>query len=276
LISFLSRCNSFLENKPIEEKLEHRFQDFDEEETEAMMESLWEPEFKYLYWKAAEENKRVVEFPSVHMIANIPLSDSNEDVWFTEDDYETRKTVQATIQQEPNKILELGPPSQVHFLHIDPVLPYDQSIGEEGFLQGFCTADLEAIILPNGSNFVYMAAWHNNTSTKVYFIEPNSLNQLSFLERFWRELIEKNRGRVCYFHNWGGYDSIISLPSLLNCLPDLSFKPIMKDGELMSLQVFQGTTNLITIKDSIRILPASLSKLAKDWKVPTQKDHFPH
>jgi hypothetical protein len=31
----------------------------------------------------------------------------------------------------------------------------------------------------------------------------------------------------------------------------------------MSLSVYQGTTNLITIKDSIRILPSYLSKLAK-------------
>jgi hypothetical protein len=38
----------------------------------------------------------------------------------------------------------------------------------------------------------------------------------------------------------------------------------------------QGTTKLLTIKDSIRILPASLSKLAKDWKVETLKEHFPH
>ena len=42
------------------------------------------------------------------------------------------------------------------------------------------------------------------------------------------------------------------------------------------LRETKGTTNLITIKDSIRILPSSLSKLAKDWKVSTQKDHFPH
>lgn len=44
----------------------------------------------------------------------------------------------------------------------------------------------------------------------------------------------------------------------------------------MSLEVFQGTTKLLVIKDSIRILPGSLSKLAKDWKVKTLKEHFPH
>jgi hypothetical protein len=96
------------------------------------------------------------------------------------------------------------------------------------------------------------------------------------IKEFWRDLIKNNDKRICYFHNFGGYDAILSLNSLLTCLPNLKFNPILKDGELMSLEVLQGTTKLITIKDSIRILPASLSKLAKDWKVPTLKDHFPH
>ena len=32
----------------------------------------------------------------------------------------------------------------------------------------------------------------------------------------------------------------------------------------------------MTIKDSIKVIPGSLAKLAKDLKVDTQKDHFPH
>lgn len=64
--------------------------------------------------------------------------------------------------------------------------------------------------------------------------------------------------------------------SLLNLDPNLTFKPIVKEGELMALEIRRGTTHLLSIKDSLRILPGSLSKLAKDYKVPTQKDHFPH
>ncbi len=44
----------------------------------------------------------------------------------------------------------------------------------------------------------------------------------------------------------------------------------------MALDINRGTTHLLSIKDSIRILPGALGKLAKDWKVPTKKDHFPH
>lgn len=121
-----------------------------------------------------------------------------------------------------------------------------------------------------------MAAWYNGIEHKIYQDSPGSPNQEAFLKRFWRDLLNSNKGRICYFHNFGGYDSILSLPTLLNSLPNLSFNPIIKDGEIMSLEIKQGTTKLLTIKDSLRILPGSLSKLAKDWKVETLKEHFPH
>jgi len=54
----------------------------------------------------------------------------------------------------------------------------------------------------------------------------------------------------------------------------------------MSLTVKQGGKTLIKINDSIRLLPSlgpglvqdqgALAKLAKDYQVETQKDHFPH
>lgn len=96
------------------------------------------------------------------------------------------------------------------------------------------------------------------------------------LEVFWQDLIFQNRGRNCYFHNFGGYDSILSLPSLVN-LPGFSFEPVINNGEIMSIKILDSKRNvLLTILDSIRILPGALAKLAKDWKVETQKDHFPH
>lgn len=178
------------------------------------------------------------------------------------------------IKQPLNKVLEEGPPTQQHF-HSIPTAEGESLIEGGQFKELICTADLEAIIEPNGNNFVYMAAWYNNLTNKVHHIEPNSPNQEIFLQNFWRDLIKNNKDRTCYFHNWAGYDSILSLPYLLNCLPGLSFKPIVKDGGIMSLEVYQGTTKLLTIKDSLKVLPGSLAKLAKDWKVETLKEIFP-
>jgi DNA polymerase type B, organellar and viral len=44
----------------------------------------------------------------------------------------------------------------------------------------------------------------------------------------------------------------------------------------MSLTIKQGGKFIMSINDSIRLLPSGLAKLAKDFQVITQKDHFPH
>lgn len=54
----------------------------------------------------------------------------------------------------------------------------------------------------------------------------------------------------------------------------------MQNGQVISLTVFQRVNKknitVLTIKDSLKIIPGPLAKLAKDFKVETQKDHFPH
>jgi len=163
------------------------------------------------------------------------------------------------------------PGNTSHLPEIMSLQPVNQG---KTYGKDICTADLESIIEPNGRNHVYMAAWYNgeanpyNPINKRIFSINNYSNQEEFLKAFWRDLIKSNEGRTCYFHNWGGYDSILSLPSLLNLDPNLTFKPIVKEGELMALEIRRGTTHLLSIKDSLRILPGSLSKLAKDYKVP--------
>lgn len=50
----------------------------------------------------------------------------------------------------------------------------------------------------------------------------------------------------------------------------------MNHGEMMSITILNKGRVVLTIKDSMRILPSSLASLARDWQVETQKDHFPH
>lgn len=127
-----------------------------------------------------------------------------------------------------------------------------------------------------GQNIVYMASWYNGERHNIFNISQFGYDSSSMLSYFWEDLIKANKGRICYFHNFGGYDSILSLTQLLNLPKNYSFTPVMRDGEMMSLTISQGTVTLLTIKDSLRILPGALGKLAKDWKVATEKDHFPH
>jgi hypothetical protein len=46
-----------------------------------------------------------------------------------------------------------------------------------------------------------------------------------------------NNGRTCYFHNFGGYDAILSLPQLLYLPKNLSFYPII--GERISIKFME-------------------------------------
>lgn len=72
--------------------------------------------------------------------------------------------------------------------------PADQNINFGG---GICTADLEALILPDGTNYVYMAAWYNGIQSSILSVIHYS-SQGNFLKAFWSDLIEKNEGRICY------------------------------------------------------------------------------
>lgn len=103
------------------------------------------------------------------------------------------------IIQDTNRVIEEGPPIQNVFKEINESKPIKARLN---FKELICTADLEAIITPEGNNYVYMAAWYNNLTNKIYHVSPNALNQEIFLNNFWKELIEANKGRVCYFHNW--------------------------------------------------------------------------
>jgi hypothetical protein len=159
-------------------------------------------------------------------------------------------------------------------------------VTKQDYKEQVVTADLESLILPEGHNYVYMAAWYNGTRKVTYDLTQFNFNRENMLIAFWNDLIKHNN--QAYFHNFGGYDAILSIQSLLNTSFNYTFKPIMKDGEFISIQVLQNKKVVLTIMDSIKILPcqgvpmpparlpSSLSKLAKDWKVETMKSHFPH
>jgi hypothetical protein len=128
-----------------------------------------------------------------------------------------------------------------------------------------------------------MAAWYNGKTQQIYSLtDPKyQMNSTLMLEEFWFDLIRLKQ-KIVYFHNWSGYDSILSLLPLVNHNKSgLIFQPLVNpSNQLISLKVLKQlkdkNVGLLTIKDSIKLLPGALGKLAKDFKVETQKDHFPH
>jgi len=68
-----------------------------------------------------------------------------------------------------------------------------------------------------------MASWYNGTESEIFDITQWDYDTNTMLEQFWISLITSNPQRKCYFHNWGGYDSILSMAALLN-IPSYTFK----------------------------------------------------
>lgn len=197
--------------------------------------------------------------------AGIPIS-------YVLDDVIAEKRKEAEVKFEAKIAREAASPPE-----ITPVKPYKGKLDTDTII----TADLEAMILPDGSNKIYMAAWYNGKESKIFDLTQYGLSSDEMLADFWLDLINHNQGSILYFHNWAGYDAILSLLPLVGLHEHgLTFEPIIQNNQVLSLTVFQEiqgkNKKVLTIKDSLKMIPGALGRLAKDFQVATQKDHFPH
>ncbi len=175
--------------------------------------------------------------------------------------------------------LNLIKPKGSRQLHSSAVIHAAKAFNKELNPNSIVTADLESLITEEGLNRVFMAAWYNGIKFRVFDISQSQFNMEPhlMLRAFWLDLLQNNHKCTVYFHNWAGYDAILSLAALISLHEyGYTFNPIVQDGKVISLTVLLGTEIQLTIKDSIKVIPGSLAKLAKDFKVETQKDHFPH
>jgi hypothetical protein len=85
----------------------------------------------------------------------------------------------------------------------------------------------------------------------------------------------KYSGYKVYLHNFSYFDGVFLL-RILSVLTN-EIKPIIKDGRLISVPFHYGKKfeYVIHFRDSLLLLPSSLSKLAKSFNVE-KKGHFPH
>jgi hypothetical protein len=56
-----------------------------------------------------------------------------------------------------------------------------------------------------------MAARYNGGGFKVFDITEYNLDSHLMLWAFWFSLLTQAEGSIVYFHNWAGYDAILSL-----------------------------------------------------------------
>lgn len=89
--------------------------------------------------------------------------------------------------------------------------------------------------------------------------------------------IRSNKGKIVYIHNGSKFDLIFLLKHLVN-YQGVDVNPIVKDGSFINLEIRYGPKHqyVINIRDSFLLLPSSLEKLAKQFKVPNLKGIFPY
>ena len=91
-------------------------------------------------------------------------------------------------------------------------------------------------------------------------------------------LKRKYNGYKVYVHNLSNFDGIFLL-RLLSSIPNFSLDPIIRDGKLINLtlsRLISGRKYSISFRDSLLMLPVSLDKLSKAFKVENKKTIFPY
>lgn len=136
-------------------------------------------------------------------------------------------------------------------------------------LSKIVTADLESLITKDGHNQVYMAAWYNGKDSRIFDISSYKYNSKVMLKEFWLDLINHNQGSILYFHNWAGYDAILSLIPLIGLHEHgFTFTPVMQNNQVISFTVLKEIKGhnrvILTIKDSLKMIPGALGKLTRD------------
>lgn len=95
---------------------------------------------------------------------------------------------------------------------------------------------------------------------------------------FYKLLIPKYNNYIVYTHNLSNFDGIFLIESFIKFNSDIittDLKPTIKDGKMINLE-FKFNKCKINFRDSLSLLPLSLYKLAKQFKVKLLKTIFPY
>jgi hypothetical protein len=86
-------------------------------------------------------------------------------------------------------------------------------------------------------------------------------------------LVKKYNNYTVYIHNLAHFDGIFLIKTLAS-LDDCELKPTLKDGKMINLKLIYPK-GIINFRDSLLLLPNSLSKLAKSFNIQ-DKGIFPY
>nr|QXM15420.1 DNA polymerase [Leucoagaricus naucinus] len=141
------------------------------------------------------------------------------------------------------------------------------------------TMDIETLVLANGKMKLYFISWFDGTKANSYYLTDFNNNHKAMIGKAIKDLMKvKYDGFKIYLHNFGKFDGIFLLKQL-NKLGIITL--IINKGRFISIKLSYSTNKesrvySINFRDSYQLLLDYLNKLAKCFKVDTQKGIFPH
>jgi hypothetical protein len=137
------------------------------------------------------------------------------------------------------------------------------------------TMDIETITIDN-IQIPYLISWFDGDITKSYYIDNKTTLKDQIKLLFKEIFIRKYRNYKVYFHNFSQFDSIFLLKVFSEVTKEKggTIKPLIFNDKLLSLQITYNNYTL-TFKDSLLLLPSSLSKLCKSFGLEENKGIFP-
>ena len=149
------------------------------------------------------------------------------------------------------------------------------------FKEKLMTLDVETFLNSKNEMHLFCLSLYNGKNKLSYYLNDfNSTTNL--LNKVFKELFTKsNNGKIIYIHNSSEFDLIFLLKHLVQ-MSNVEINPIIKDGKFINIDIRYRIKDsdklqyMLTLRDSMLILPSSLSKLATDFDIKTGKGLFPY
>src|SRR6185312_5135194 len=145
-------------------------------------------------------------------------------------------------------------------------------------MNNLITFDVETYVDENGVFIPYACGWCNGAKLSVYLLKDFESPQAMIRQSFTDLLIKQHHKMNIYIHNNKNFDAYFIVKALLES--PFYVKPLFRDGKMITIKVVanRGSRDAIQVQiiDSYMVLPASLSRLAKPFNCPDQKDIFPY
>jgi len=137
----------------------------------------------------------------------------------------------------------------------------------------FLTLDIETRVIEN--NIIPYAICLFNGKNKFSFYLTDFDNEQNMLKEAILSLfIKKHHNHIVYVHNLSFFDGIFLL-KVLSSIDNLSVRPLIKDGKMFNIELIFYEIK-INLRDSLLMLPNSISKLAIQFDVENKGGFAPH